>query len=66
MILSGDIGGTNTRLAYFEGTTLVSEQKFKSKDYKSLEEIVQLFLKSQKKILNCYFKNVKTSQRTLL
>ena len=48
MILSGDIGGTNSRLAYFEGTTLVSEQKFKSKDYKSLEEIVQLFLKSQK------------------
>ena len=48
MILSGDIGGTNTRLAFFEGTTLVSEHKFKSKDHKSLEEIIQLFLESQK------------------
>lgn len=49
MILSGDIGGTNTRLAFFEGTKLVSEKKFKSKDHKSLEEIVELFLKEEKK-----------------
>lgn len=48
MILAGDIGGTNTRLAFFEGTKLVAEEKFPSKDHKSLEEIVQIFLKSQK------------------
>ncbi len=48
MILAGDIGGTNTRLAYFEtgavGLTLVLEEIFPSKEYKSLEEIVQKFL----------------------
>jgi len=48
MILAGDVGGTNTRLAYFEtgaaGLTLVEEKIFPSKTYKSLGEIVQKFL----------------------
>lgn len=51
MILAGDIGGTNTRLAYFKrGTTvptLVAEENFSSKDYESLEGVVQKFLTRQ-------------------
>lgn len=53
MILAGDIGGTNTRLALFEGEGLrcVLEKKYPSRDYGNLTEIVQLFLKdSQQKI----------------
>ena len=49
MILAGDIGGTNTRLAIFERETMLIEQKFISKQYKSLEEIVVEFLNAQKK-----------------
>lgn len=46
MILAGDIGGTNTRLAIFNKDVLLVEQKFLSKDYPTLEEIVQKFLKT--------------------
>lgn len=49
MILAGDIGGTNTRLAIFEGNTILIEEKFSSKKYQSLEEIVRIFLEKQKK-----------------
>ncbi|HSX13826.1 MAG TPA: glucokinase [Chlamydiales bacterium] len=49
MILAGDIGGTNTRLAFFEGNTMIVEQKFRSKNYQSLEEIIHVFLEQQKK-----------------
>ncbi len=49
MILTGDIGGTNTRLAFFESNTIVAEKKFHSKNYQSLEEIIQIFLSEQKK-----------------
>ncbi len=49
MILAGDIGGTNTRLALFEGDSMLVEKKFSSKKYKSLEEIVLEFLKTEKK-----------------
>lgn len=48
MILAGDIGGTNTRLAFFEGSKILVEQKFKSQKYPSLEAIVQEFFKNQK------------------
>jgi glucokinase len=49
MILAGDIGGTSTRLAFFEKGKLVGEErKFASSQYKSLEEIVQEFLQSEK------------------
>lgn len=48
MILAGDIGGTNTRLAYFEkgtaGLTLVKEEIFPSPEYQSLGDIVEKFL----------------------
>lgn len=45
MILAGDIGGTNTRLALFEnGKMLGAEKIFPSKKYSSLEAIIQEFL----------------------
>lgn len=51
MILAGDIGGTNTRLADFEkGTTVptvVVEESFPSKDYEGLEDFVRTFLTRQ-------------------
>jgi glucokinase len=48
MILAGDIGGTNTRLAFFEGTpdrlTPVAIDVFPSREHKGLEEIARAFL----------------------
>jgi glucokinase len=48
MILAGDIGGTNTRLAFFEGTpdrlTASVIEVFPSREYKGPEEIAQKFL----------------------
>ncbi len=48
MILAGDIGGTNSRLALFEddGETLVEESVriYPSREYASLDEIVEDFL----------------------
>ena len=45
MILAGDIGGTNTRLAFFEGTpehlTPVTIEVFPSREYKGPDEIAQ-------------------------
>ncbi|MGE5196749.1 MAG: glucokinase [Anaerolineae bacterium] len=46
MILAGDIGGTKTRLALFEDRRIILEQKFSSRDFSSLSQIVQLFLSS--------------------
>lgn len=49
MILAGDIGGTNARLAYFQPSNgslrLVSEKVFPSREHKELGEIVTQFLK---------------------
>jgi glucokinase len=49
MILAGDIGGTNARLAYFQpqngSLELVSERIFPSREYSELGEIVCTFLK---------------------
>ena len=49
MILAGDIGGTNARLAYFQpqngSLQLISEQIFPSREYGGLGEIVVKFLK---------------------
>ena len=54
-ILSGDIGGTKTRLALFEadgkGLQLCEEKSFKSRSFGSLEEIVEAFIRS--KALTC-------------
>ncbi len=47
MILAGDIGGTHARFAIFQETgelLIEKEEKYASKNYKSLEEIIHLFL----------------------
>jgi glucokinase len=48
MILAGDIGGTNARLAYFQPQNghlrLISERVFPSRDYSELGDIVSKFL----------------------
>ena len=48
MILAGDIGGTNARLAYFQSQNgkfqLVSERIFPSREHRGLGEIVTQFL----------------------
>ncbi len=48
MVLAGDIGGTNTRLAFFEGTpdrlTAAVIEIFPSREHKGLEEIVRQFV----------------------
>ncbi len=55
MILAGDIGGTNTRLAFFEKGKMVGQEgKFPSHRYKSLEEIVREFLQGQKIEKACF------------
>jgi glucokinase len=50
MILAGDIGGTNARLAYFQTQNghlrLISEHIFPSREYSELGEIVSKFLKA--------------------
>src|SRR5262245_26159820 len=52
MILAGDIGGTNTRLALFaweEGRLKAAEEAtFLSREYGSLDEIVVAFVASRK------------------
>jgi len=53
MILAGDIGGTNARLAYFQTQNgdlrLVSERVFPSRDYSEFGDIVSEFLKDSPK-----------------
>lgn len=48
MILAGDIGGTNARLAYFQsqngGLRLLSERIFPSRQYEDFSDIVSQFL----------------------
>ena len=48
MILAGDIGGTNARLAYYQpqngGLRLISERVYPSREYSELGEIVTKFL----------------------
>lgn len=48
MILAGDVGGTKTRLALFEADgpkfNKMQEERFDSKAFKSLEDIIQAFL----------------------
>lgn len=55
MILAGDIGGTNTRLAFFEkGKISGDEKKFPSHKYNSLEEIIREFLDGKKVDKACF------------
>ncbi len=48
MILAGDIGGTHTRLAFFDSVdgrfSLVSASIFPSREYSGLDEIVTKFV----------------------
>lgn len=49
MLLVGDIGATNTRVAIFENLKtlkIIKEEKFKSKDFASLLELLSKFLKN--------------------
>ncbi|MBU6447048.1 MAG: glucokinase, partial [Verrucomicrobia bacterium] len=55
MILAGDIGGTNTRLAFFErGQRVGEEKKYPSPKYSGLEIIVQEFLQGKKIERACF------------
>jgi glucokinase len=51
MILAGDIGGTNARLAYFQSQnghlSLAAEGVFPSREHRGLDEIVAKFVDSQ-------------------
>lgn len=51
LILAGDVGGTSTRLAFFEtdkGTlAVVAERHYPSRHYPSLSEIIRLFVAEQ-------------------
>ena len=50
MILAGDIGGTNTRLAYFDDVDgkleVIQLTKYLSQDFNNLTDIVRLFVKT--------------------
>ncbi|MEX2288176.1 MAG: glucokinase [Planctomycetaceae bacterium] len=52
MILAGDIGGTKTRLAFFDVSTdrlrMVEEARYSSREYASLDEIALRFLKEHR------------------
>lgn len=51
MILAGDIGGTHTRIAFFElnqnRLEKLLDRVYPSRDYKSLDEIVSLFISNE-------------------
>src|SRR3990167_3100661 len=48
MILAGDIGGTNTRLALFDQGKKKVEKKYSSHSYSGLEQIAEEFLRDEK------------------
>ena len=56
MILAGDIGGTKTNIAVFDDSRgqlkIVAEQKFASRDYANLDEIVNKFMATRDLSLN--------------
>lgn len=56
MILAGDIGGTNSRLAFFDATNgrlkLVSEAIYPSRDYPGLEQIVSAFVREDSGVVD--------------
>lgn len=49
MILTGDIGGTHTRLALFEKGEKIVERKYLSREFAGLEKIVEQFLQTEKR-----------------
>lgn len=55
MILAGDIGGTHTRLAFFEKGAMVKEPEiFPSQEFDSLEKILTQYLKGNKVEKACF------------
>jgi len=52
VILAGDVGGTNTRLAFVEATgdrlTLIVEEVFPSRDHANLEAVLRTFMSSHR------------------
>lgn len=55
MILAGDIGGTHTRLAFFEKGKVVKEEKvYSSQKYSCLEDIIKEFLGKEKVEKACF------------
>jgi glucokinase len=57
MILAGDVGGTSTRLAFFnvEGgrLKLAVEQTYPSRDHGSLDEILRVFISTHQQAADC-------------
>ena len=43
MLLVGDVGGTKTHLALFDGMKCVKEQRYFSREFSGLKEIVHNF-----------------------
>jgi len=46
MILAGDIGGTKVNLALFDGRTRITEKRYESRDFSSIEKVLDDFLKN--------------------
>ena len=46
MILAGDIGGTKVNLALFEGRTRITEKRYETRDFSSIENVLDDFLKN--------------------
>lgn len=55
MILAGDIGGTHTRLALYDGRKLIREEVFFSKEYSALIHILHDFMKEHKEVKKAVF-----------
>jgi glucokinase len=57
VILAGDIGGTHTRLAFFQerggGLTAVAEETFPSREHASLEAVLQKFIAAHSFPITC-------------
>ncbi len=45
MILAGDIGGTKVNLALFDGRTRITEKRYESRDFPSIEKVLDDFLR---------------------
>ncbi len=54
MILAGDIGGTHTRLAFFDHGKKVAEKKYSSQKFSGLTQIVRDFLGKTKVSKACF------------
>lgn len=53
MILAGDIGGTKTHLALYEpqSSHCIAEEKYHSREYKSLSEIIEKFISKHEVVI---------------